>query len=121
MINNLSKIVLEHGGQLSKLLIPSQFTETTGLCNPSILVDNGRYYVNIRNVQYTLYHSEYEQKFQNHWGCLAYLNPENDLTRFMNDEIVQSSSKFTKPIDDLVDSWYISRIVEKKLKSFKTF
>jgi tetratricopeptide (TPR) repeat protein len=99
MINNLSKIVLEHGGQLSKLLIPSQFTETTGLCNPSILVDNGRYYVNIRNVQYTLYHSEYEQKFQNHWGCLAYLNPENDLTLRTTNFLCEIDPKSLEVID----------------------
>lgn len=80
MIKNLSKLAIENGGKISKLLIPSENTGTTGLCNPSILIVDSKYYVNIRNVQYTLYHSEGDQKYQNHWGCLAYLNPENDIT-----------------------------------------
>lgn len=80
MINNLCKLVLEQGGVLIPLLIPSELTEGTGLMNPSIFIDKDKIYLNLRHVGYTLYHSEGEQKFQNIWGPLAYLNPEDDIT-----------------------------------------
>jgi len=80
MINNLSKLVLEQSGSLIPLIIPSDLTEGTGIMNPSIFIDNNKIYLNLRHVQYTLYHSEGEQKFQNIWGPLAYLNPEDDIT-----------------------------------------
>ena len=40
--------------------------------------DNGDILCNIRHVHYTLYHSTINQKFNSGWGCLAYLNPEDD-------------------------------------------
>lgn len=81
MIQNLSKIVLEAGGTVAPLLIPSDQTGGTGLTNPSILIQDGKILVNLRHVGYTLWHAEGEQKFHNSWsGPLQYLNPENDLT-----------------------------------------
>ena len=63
------------------LLIPAEYTKGTGLCNPSIYNNNGTLLLNIRNVEYTLYHSEGDKKYQSIWGGpLAYLNPEDDLT-----------------------------------------
>ena len=50
-----------------------------GLMNPSIFVDDdGDILVNIRHVNYTLYHSELDQKFFSPWGPLSYLHPEKD-------------------------------------------
>jgi len=81
MIDNLAKIVLNHGGLISPLLIPSELTEGTGLCNVSVFTDiNGDLLANIRHVHYSLYHSEFDQKFYNKWGCLSYLNPEDDIS-----------------------------------------
>lgn len=80
MIKNLSKLVLKANGKIEPLTFSSNESQHTGLTNPSILVVEKDLYVNIRNVQYALYHSEYGQSFQNHWGCLAYLNPEDDIT-----------------------------------------
>lgn len=80
MINNLSNLVLEQGGSLIPLLIPSKYTGGTGIMNPSIFIDKGKLYLNLRHVQYALYHSEGNQQFQNIWGPLAYLNPEDDIT-----------------------------------------
>lgn len=47
--------------------------------NPSIYVDNDQLILNLRNVNYTLWHCEKEQIFNNRYGPLVYLNPENDL------------------------------------------
>jgi hypothetical protein len=81
MIENLVKEVIKEGGSVKPLLIPSELTGGTGLTNPSILVDKGEIKLNLRHVQYTLYHAEGEQKFQNAWGGpLAYINPEDDIT-----------------------------------------
>jgi FkbM family methyltransferase len=79
MNNNLCKQVIENGGTLVPLLIPPGESKGLGLMNPSILVEGEKILVNIRKVNYTLYHSENEQLFANRWGPLAYLNPENDI------------------------------------------
>lgn len=80
MIDNLCKLALEHGGYVQKLVIPAELTESTGLTNPSLIVVDGKYILNLRHVQYSLYHSEGQQKFQTAWGPLAYFNPEDDIT-----------------------------------------
>ena len=80
MINNLSKRALENGGSVNYLIIPANITEGLGLTNPSIFYKDGIYLLNLRHVQYTLYHSEGQQHFQTPWGPLAYLNPEDDVT-----------------------------------------
>jgi len=79
MINNLCKRALENGGSVNYLIIPSHLTEGLGLTNPSLLYQDGAYLLNLRHVQYALYHSEGKQKFQTPWGPLAYLNPEDDV------------------------------------------
>lgn len=79
MNSNVGKLILEEGGTISPLFIPEEELQGVGLCNPSILVDtDGKLLVNLRKVDYLLYHSEFSQKFNGYWGCLAYLNPEND-------------------------------------------
>lgn len=82
MIDNFVKLVLENGGTITPLLIPSENTNGTGLCNPSIYIDNGKPIMNLRHVDYTLYHCEGEQRFQTRWGNeyrpFCYLHPEDD-------------------------------------------
>jgi hypothetical protein len=47
--------------------------------NPSIFIDSdGDILVNLRHVNYTLYHSENTQQFPSRWGPLSYLHPEKD-------------------------------------------
>jgi len=80
VIDNLAKIAINNGGFISPLIIPSKHTDGTGLCNVSLFEEeNGDIIANIRHVHYTLYHSEFNQKFNCAWGCLAYLNPEDDI------------------------------------------
>lgn len=78
--NNFAKTALENGGQIKPLLIESSETNGTGLCNPSILIKNGKLIVNLRHVGYNLYHAEYHQKYKSWCGPLIYLHPEDDLT-----------------------------------------
>lgn len=104
-MNNLVKQVLENGGTIAPLLIPSELTNGTGLTNPTILVDGDKILVNLRHVQYTLYHTS--GKFENRWGPLAYLNPENDITlrttnyycEIVNNKIVRYNKVDTSTFD----------------------
>jgi hypothetical protein len=77
-MKNLTKQVISNGGSIVPLIISHPDTNGTGLMNPSIFNDNGHLILNLRHVQYTLYHTR--GKFENRYGPLAYLNPENDIT-----------------------------------------
>lgn len=70
---------LKHGGQIKSLAIESDLYKSIGYMNPSIYVDDdGDILVNLRHVNYTLYHSENTQQFPSRWGPLSYLHPEKD-------------------------------------------
>jgi hypothetical protein len=73
-MNLVEKAVLQ-GGKLAPLAI----SQTVGAMNPSIFIDDdGDILVNLRCVNYTLYHSENNQQFPSRWGPLSYLHPEKD-------------------------------------------
>jgi predicted GH43/DUF377 family glycosyl hydrolase len=96
MLANFSKSVLEQGGNIIPLLIPSSETNGTGLFNPSVFNDDGNLIVNIRHCQYTLYHCENEQKFPARWGGpLHYLNPENDISLTTTNFLCTLNDDFT--------------------------
>jgi predicted GH43/DUF377 family glycosyl hydrolase len=74
----LSQHVLNKAGSIHPIIIPAQETSGLGLMNPSIINDNGKLIVNLRQVNYTFYHSE-AKLFQHPYGPLTYIHPENDL------------------------------------------
>ena len=75
---NICRTILKGGGDLIPLLISAENSKGLGLMNPSILVDNGELIVNLRNVNYTLFHAENKQLYNNRYGPLVYLHPEED-------------------------------------------
>jgi hypothetical protein len=76
---NLVEKAVKHGGKLVPLVIPNGLTSGTGLMNPSVFIDDdGDILVNLRHVNYTLYHSENKQQFPSRFGPLSYLHPEKD-------------------------------------------
>jgi len=77
-MNNFAKLALENGGSIHPLILPASDLKGPSLTNPSVYNDNGRILLNLRNINYTLYHSE-KKKFEHHWGPLIYIHPENDL------------------------------------------
>ena len=78
-MTNLVQRAVSAGGKLAPLVISEGLTSGTGLMNPSVFVDNdGDILLNLRHVNYTLYHSENKQKFNSRWGPLSYLHPEGD-------------------------------------------
>jgi len=80
-MDNLAKYVLQNGGRITPLIIPSNLTNGTGLFNPSVYndVETNSLLVNVRHCQYTLYHAE-KGIYEHEYGPLVYLNPENDIT-----------------------------------------
>ena len=75
---NFVKLALENGGKIKPLLISPLDLSGPSLTNPSVLVLDDKILVNLRNVNYTLYHSELN-KFEHMWGPLSYIHPENDM------------------------------------------
>ena len=76
---NLVEKAVSHGGKLAPIVISHGLTSGTGLMNPSIFIDDdGDILVNLRHVNYTLYHAENNQRFPSRWGPLSYLHPEKD-------------------------------------------
>ena len=78
MNDNFVKLALENGGSIHPLIFPAKYLKGPAITNPSIYNDNGKILVNLRNINYTLYHSE-KRKFEHHWGPLVYIHPENDI------------------------------------------
>jgi hypothetical protein len=77
-MNNFVKYALDNGGIIKPLLVSPEELEGPSLTNPSVLVIDDKIIVNIRNVNYTLYHSELN-RFEHMWGPLSYIHPENDM------------------------------------------
>lgn len=75
---NFVKYALKSGGSIHPLILPIQDLQGPSLTNPSVYNHNGKILVNLRNINYTLYHSE-KNKYENQWGPLVYIHPENDM------------------------------------------
>lgn len=76
----LSERLLQNGGSFQFINLPSTCEGGSANTNPSVFIDGENVLLNVRKVQYMLYHSEYAQKFQMYCSPLVYLNPENDIT-----------------------------------------
>jgi len=70
---------LKRGGSIHPVILPKELTGETGIMNPSIFFHKGKLLLNVRHVNYTLYHSE-GKKFPHTWGPLQYIHPENDVS-----------------------------------------
>jgi hypothetical protein len=98
-VSNFVKEVLNNGGEIYPLLIPStELNNFPSLTNPTVYNDNGKIYANIRNINYTLYHSE-KKKYEHQWGPLVYIHPENDWK-------LRTSNIFCELNEDLSIKWY---------------
>lgn len=76
----LATYALKRGGSIHPIVIPKNVLgNETGIMNPSIFLHNGKLLLNVRHVNYILYHSE-GKKFPHQWGPLVYIHPENDVT-----------------------------------------
>jgi len=86
---NLVQKAVEQGGKLAPIAIPNTF----GGMNPSVFIDpDGDILVNVRVVNYILYHSENKQLYPSRWGPLAYLHPEKDQRLVTENYLVRLNS-----------------------------
>jgi hypothetical protein len=84
------------------------------LSNPTILLCDDEVLVNLRNLNYVLYHSE-GGVFEHAWGPLCYLHQENDQRLVTNNILCGLDSGFEVVSHDLVDT---SLLDEKPLWEF---
>ena len=76
----LVKYALRRGGSIHPVIVPeSVLGNQTGTMNPSIFVHKDKILMNLRHINYILYHSE-GKKFPHTWGPLVYVHPQNDVT-----------------------------------------
>ena len=79
MIHNFCQYALNNGAILKPILTDAKDLKGPSISNPTVLVDGDKIYCNLRNLNYTMYHSE-KKKFEHQWGPLIYVHPENDVT-----------------------------------------
>lgn len=80
VFNNLVKYILNDGGIIKDIYIDGKDSNGTGLCNASVLFINDELHMILRNVEYTLHHSEGQQKYQTRYeGPLSYYHRDDYL------------------------------------------
>jgi hypothetical protein len=102
-ISNFSKIVLDNGGQIVPLLIPKDRMIGPSLTNPSILNYNDKLLVNLRNVNYVLYHAEHGVN-EHVWGPLCYLHTEQHQVLATHNIICELDNQFNIISNSIVDT-----------------
>jgi hypothetical protein len=110
MSETFVKCALENNGSIAPLLIPSQDLIGPGLTNPSVIVINNKIFVNLRNVNYTLYHSELNT-FEHMWGPLSYIHPENDIHL--------RTTNYIAELDDNLNMIYYSKIDTSQFDTYE--
>jgi predicted GH43/DUF377 family glycosyl hydrolase len=79
-MGGLATYALKRGGSIHPIIIPTEVLgNETGIMNPSVFQHKDKLFINVRHVNYYLYHSE-GKKFPHQWGPLVYIHPENDVT-----------------------------------------
>ena len=76
--SNFAKYCLNRRAVIKDLVIPVDNTNWPGICNPSILNDDGKLKLVLRNVNYALNASYYDNKNWDSWGVLHYIIPNKD-------------------------------------------
>lgn len=117
-MNLVEKAVLQ-GGKLAPLVIPNAI----GAMNPSVFIDDdGDILVNVRVVNYTLYHSENNQRFPSRWGPLSYLHPEKDQRLVtenyvcrLNSELVMTDSAKVEMLELHAPQWEFVGLEDARL------
>lgn len=121
---NLVQRSVQNGGKLIPLVISKGLTNGTGLMNPSVFIDDdGEVLVILRHTNYTLYHSENNQRFPSRWGPLSYLHPEKDqrlattnyLMRLDNDLNVTDYCLIDTTLFDIPPVWEFTGLEDARL------
>lgn len=119
---NLAQLALQNGGRLVQLMLPASVTKGMGTMNPSIFLDGDRILVNIRVLNYILYHNE-SQRYQHFYGPLQYIHPDDDKTlrtfNFIAELDDDLKIKWFQPVDtsllDVVPIWEFIGLEDARL------
>jgi hypothetical protein len=98
---NFVKLALESNGSIRPLIISSNDINGPSITNPSVLIYQDKILVNLRNVNYTLYHAELN-RFEHMWGPLSYIHPENDMHL--------RTTNYIAELDDNLNVIYYSKV-----------
>lgn len=110
---SFGEYALKEGGSIRPIFIPNHECGKTGVMNPSVFVFDDRVLVNLRSVNYVLYHAE-NRRFPNRYGPLCHMQPEstrilgttNYLTELNENFEVQMFSKVdTSACDSFEPKW----------------
>lgn len=88
------------GGALVPIPVAFEFSQGTGIMNPSIYLDGDKLLCLIRHTNYVLYHAE-KLKFPHTYGPLQYLHPEN-YPHLSTDNFIAELDKETLEIMSIV-------------------
>lgn len=102
MDNFTQKVILD-GGQIIPLLIPSDKIIGPSLTNPSIINIEGKLLVNLRNVNYVLYHAEHGVN-EHIWGPLCYLHTEQHHVLATHNILCELDYNFNIISNSIVDT-----------------
>jgi predicted GH43/DUF377 family glycosyl hydrolase len=102
-IGNFVQKAIQNGGNIYPLLIPTDKMVGPSLMNPSIINLDGKLLVNLRNVNYTLYHSENGVN-EHVWGPLCYLHTEQHQVLATHNIICELDNNFNIIHSSVVDT-----------------
>jgi hypothetical protein len=102
-INNFCKISIKDGGKLIPLIIPTNNMVGPSLTNPSILNIDGELTVNLRNINYVLYHSEHGVN-EHFWGPLCYIHTEQHAVLATHNILCKLDSNFNIVENNIIDT-----------------
>lgn len=114
--------VLQEGGDVYPLFVPNHETGKTGLMNPSVFIDGNKILVNLRSVNYFLYHAE-KRRFPNRYGHLCHMQPEttrilrtkNYLTELDENYKIKSIKKVDTSRCDVDPKWLFHGLEDARL------
>ena len=89
----LGQEILNRGGDIIPLVLPVEDLKAPASANVSCLSIGGKLLINIRNLNYVLYHAE-KMKNSHSFGPLVYLHPEADQTLTTYNYLCQLDNDF---------------------------
>jgi predicted GH43/DUF377 family glycosyl hydrolase len=102
-ITNFAKKIINDGGKIIPLIINKKDIIGPSLTNPSVLNYNGKLLVNLRNVNYVLYHAEHGVN-EHVWGPLCYLHTEQHQVLSTHNIICELDNQFNIVNNSIVDT-----------------
>lgn len=111
---NFVKYCVDRGGFVHPLLVPTNTIVGPSLMNPSIFNLDGQLIVNLRNVNYVLYHAE-DGVNEHVWGPLCYLHSEHNAVLATHNIICHLDESFS-----ITNNWIVntSALDQKPLWEF---